>query len=212
MHRCVADGAEHVQKEVEMILTFRSYKKSLFADILINHGAMFELKVTDSIVAAYKSQLLNYMFVCGLEHGKVVNMGATSVQDERVLTSITQQERRPFDVIDNSTTNHHLHDLLRELFLDWGVFLSPHLYADAALSLLGCDHNPRRIDMISDGRTIGTVGARLIAPDIALSSSSVTDLPKRHEKHLLRLLRHIPLRAIEWIDLAHHETSFKTLT
>jgi hypothetical protein len=117
MHRCVADGAEHVQKEVEMILTFRSYTKSLFADILINHGAMFELKVTDSIVAAYKSQLLNYMFVCGLEHGKAVNMGATSVQDERVLTSITQQERRQFDVIDNSTTNHHLHDLLRELFL-----------------------------------------------------------------------------------------------
>jgi len=66
--------------------------------------------------------------------------------------------------------------------------------------------------MISDGRTIGTVGARLIAPDVALSISSVTDLPKRHEKHLLRLLRHISLRTIEWIDLAHHEISLKTLT
>jgi hypothetical protein len=63
-------------------------------------GAIFELKAVEALTDRHRGQLLNYLFLADLPHGKLVNLQPQRVEHEFVNAPIRSHERRDFTVID----------------------------------------------------------------------------------------------------------------
>ena len=61
---------------------------------------MLEGKAAERLVAAHRSQSLNYLFLAGLKHGRLVNFRTERLQHEFVPTTLTPEERRRFSVVE----------------------------------------------------------------------------------------------------------------
>ena len=88
----------NLQTEVEIKVSFRDFQKSYFMDVLASSGAVFELKAIESINQRHRSQLLNYLLLCDLKHGKLVNLRSDSVEHEFVNATQSLEERQTFVV------------------------------------------------------------------------------------------------------------------
>ena len=63
-----------VRPEVLIEVTFRDFRKPYFMDLLASGGLVFELKTVEKLVHRHRSQLLNYLLLTGLPHGKLVKL------------------------------------------------------------------------------------------------------------------------------------------
>jgi hypothetical protein len=99
------------------------------------------------------------------------------------------------------------------LLADWGAFLDARLYEEALVHFSGGDAACiRRVELVRAGHPIGTHRIQQHAPDLCFHVSAVTkELPAYHS-HLNRLLKLTGLRGMQWINLAHHQIQFVTLT
>ena len=61
------------QTELLIEVMFDDFCKEYYMDLLLAGGAVFELKTVRRLGAAQRSQLLNYLLLCELSHGKLVN-------------------------------------------------------------------------------------------------------------------------------------------
>src|SRR5258708_3812544 len=79
-------------------VSFDSFQKRYFIDVLVGQGAAFEFKAVDAISGRHRAQLLNYLLLCGLAHGKLINVRPSDVQHEFVNTHWRQADRIDFEV------------------------------------------------------------------------------------------------------------------
>ena len=73
--RCVAMGIQPVEREVWIRVSHQSFTKDYYLDLLFCSGLMLEGKAAERLVAAHRSQSLNYLFLAGLKHGRLVIFG-----------------------------------------------------------------------------------------------------------------------------------------
>ena len=67
-------------------------------DLVVTGGAVFELKAVEQLTDAHRNQLLHYLLLTGLKHGKLINFGNGSVEQEFVNASISRAESTAFDI------------------------------------------------------------------------------------------------------------------
>ena len=72
-----------VQLEVPIEVTFESFRKLYYLDALVEGGAAFEFKTVESLTDRHRSQLLHYLLMADLSHGKLVNLRTEQVQHDR---------------------------------------------------------------------------------------------------------------------------------
>ncbi len=58
-------------EEMEICLTHRGFRKELYFDLVVDQGCPFELKAVSSLSDAHQSQLIQYLMLTGLSHGKL---------------------------------------------------------------------------------------------------------------------------------------------
>lgn len=178
---------------------------------------IIQTKAVAALAPAHKGQTLNYLFLCGLHHGTMLNFRSERVQHEFVSTRLTASERRRYEVIVahwNPLTREcrELHKILQELLMEWGAFLDPLLYRDALAHFLGGEERVvREVRVTSDGTVIGVQKVHLVADDVAFSVTASTHRPEAVLEHQRRFLRHTPLRALQWINLNHKRIEFRTI-
>jgi GxxExxY protein len=63
---CLQLGFQRAEVEVPVDVTFESFHKPFFLDLLVNSGALFELKAEAALSPAHQAQTLNYLFLTGL--------------------------------------------------------------------------------------------------------------------------------------------------
>ena len=139
--RLLADRFRCVQTQVPVSVTHRDFSKKYFLD-LIADDAVYELKADTALVGEHEAQLFNYLFLLGIQRGKLLNFRPLKVQGKIIATSLTHQERRRF-----SAVTEHWHDLtpacavlrgtMLALLQDWGAFLDFALYQEALIHFLG---------------------------------------------------------------------------
>src|SRR5438045_297128 len=56
--------------EVPIKIAYNGFKKDYFIDLLVQGGALFELKVAASITARHRAQAIHYLLLTGLAHAK----------------------------------------------------------------------------------------------------------------------------------------------
>src|SRR5262249_14532242 len=89
-----------------------------------------------------EAQLLNYLFLCGSHHGKLINFRPAKVESRFINTTLTQEERRQFTVEmddwqERDQTDQVFRENLLSLLEDWGCWLDLTLYTEALIHFAG---------------------------------------------------------------------------
>lgn len=86
------------EREVPIEVSFETFRKLYYLDLVVAHGAVFEFKAAETIVDRHRAQLLNYLMLAELPHGKLVNFRGETVQHEFVNATLGRIERVAFGV------------------------------------------------------------------------------------------------------------------
>lgn len=213
----LAARLDHVQTEVAIDVIFRDFHKTYFMDVLASKGAVFELKAVDALHPRHRAQLLNYLLLSDLRHGKLVNLRPGQIEHEFVNSSQSHSERIQFVVDDSGWTatkgfgaaeKHLVEQILR----DWGTGLERSLYEEVLVHFLSTPENvPNKVAISLDGERIAEQNIALCAPDTAFKVTTFENNADNYRKNLNQFLEHTELRATHWINISRNQLTFKTL-
>lgn len=203
------------QLEVPIEVSFECFRKLYFLDALVDGSAPFEFKTVESLTDRHRSQLLHYLLLADLPHGKLVNMRTEQVQHEFVNTTLRPQSRTGFEVTDRGWQeigDEPVLEWFTAFLRDLGTCLDISLYEEALTHLLGGKERVLQdVEVISGGGVLGPQKFRLMAPGVAFKVTTLLDDPSLFEIHARRLLDHTSLKAIQWINVTRNEVSFRTI-
>ncbi|MDZ7302385.1 MAG: GxxExxY protein, partial [candidate division KSB1 bacterium] len=216
-YQCRKAGFEKVATEVPIKISHKDFEKFLFIDLLLNDAVIYELKTVAALTGEHQQQTLNYLFLLGMQHGKLVNLRPPSVESRFVSTRLTAEKRHQYVIEDQLW--HELDDdsiwlkqFVIDLLNDWGAFLDTALYCDAINHFRGGKTNVvKRVKVVSGARVLGKQKANLLNSEVAYSISSKTKDDKFYERHLHKFIQHTTLKAIQWINFNHDHIQFKTV-
>jgi GxxExxY protein len=215
--QALAGRVRGTRLEVPVQVCFEDFSKTYYLDVLVGDGALFEFKTADCFVDRHRSQLLNYLLMTEIGHGKLVNLRGEKVEHEFVNATLTREERTSFSVDDHDYQRtgagmRDLRDLLIAILRDWGTCLDVVLYEEAVAHFLGgqpqMDH---RVDVRIAGKTLGQQRLNLLSPETSFCISVLNDGRDRYENQLRRFLTHTSLRAIQWANIGRKLVTFKTV-
>ena len=205
----------NVRLEAPIDISFESFRTTLFVDAIVGGGGVFEFKAAERISASHRAQLLQYLMLCDLGHGKVINIRPEKVQDEFVNTTVRHADRVGF-VVDSSRWTPvvdaapRLKELVIAMLRDWGAGLQLSLY-EAAIAHFFQEMVETDAEVVIDGRSIGSQRVRLLAPDAILKITGLNRDLDRFENHARRWLAHVNARVITWININLRQITFTTL-
>ncbi|MEK6258897.1 MAG: GxxExxY protein [Planctomycetota bacterium] len=206
-----------VEVEVPIELPWRNFMTKRFLDVLVGGGAAFEFKMVEQLANPHRAQLLNYLMLLELGHGKLVNLKPPRVEEEFVNTTLRHADRVHFQVDDSRYQTEHptavlFRDSLIELLKDWGTGLELALYHEAMTHVFGGEAVVERdLDVIWNGRVIARQPLRLAGPDVAFHLTALESASKDFESHAQRLLDHTQLKAYLWANVTRKQVTFTLL-
>ena len=211
--RCRVDGMA-VERELHLRIMHRTFSKSYFLDVLIEQGGLYEMKAVEALNSSHENQVINYLLLAGIKHGKLVNMRPSSVESRFVSTSLSAQDRTDFrfdedgfDVayeIDNA-----FRDTLYALLDDWGAFLDINLYREALEHLVdGAGVLP--VDIVVSGKVVGRQKVCVLNAQTIWHLSSVRNHLDSYKTHLLRLFNHTQIKRVHWVNMDHRNITLQT--
>jgi GxxExxY protein len=216
--RLEAAGVGSVYKEVPVTVTHCDFAKTYWLDLVVVHAAIYELKTEARLAPDHDAQLLNYLFLFGAHHGKLINFRPEQIESRFINTTLTPKTRREFELdtqrwSEPDDPSKFLRTRLVELLEDWGAFLELPLYTEALTYFLGGEQKVvRMVPLQRDGVPLGNQRMHLISADIAFRLTALTANTERYERNLRLLLAHSPLSAIQWMNMSRHRVEFVTLT
>ena len=104
-HREIAFRIPDARCEVAVDVRFGDFCKTYYLDLLVGGGAIFELKAVEALAERHRRQLVHYLFLADLPHGKLVNLRRGRVEHEFVNNVLTRAERTAFTAIGDSWYN-----------------------------------------------------------------------------------------------------------
>lgn len=217
-YRCEKAGFDKVDAEAPIKVSFKDFTKTYFIDLLINDSVIYELKAADALTGEYKNQVLNYLFLTGLNHGKLINLRSPSVKSEFVSTKISTEKRFDFTIEDAAWKNLDddyawLKHLLIDLLFEWGAFLNINLYYEVIGYFRGGEENVmQKIRVTSGGRTIGEQKVHMLNTNVSFQISAILKDQHKYEEQLYKFLRFTSFKAIQWVNFNRDHIIFKTIS
>lgn len=206
---------EAAMTQVGFEVSFDSFRKRYYLDLLVREGCIFELKAVEELCDRHRAQLLNYLLLLEIAHGKLVNLRGDLVQHEFLNAPLTWQDRTAFQVVDTywrGAVAPDLRDLLVPILREWGTGLDVQLYEEAVVHFLGgASRVASRIEVLANGVVIGHQTLNLLAPGVAVCLTALNRDEDRYAAQLRRFLRFVPLQTIQWVNIGRKQVSFRTL-
>jgi GxxExxY protein len=216
VYRCQQAGLQAVS-EGEIVVSLDSFRKSYFVDAIISSGSIYELKAVSDLNGTHESQLLNYLFLSNVQHGKLINFRSSSVQYRFVSTQLDSERRSFFSVstdrwddcvLSSSMLENHVNRILNE----WGAFLDINLYQEAIIHFLGGEETlVKPVNILVNGRVVGYQNMCLLNSETALHVSSVVRHEKTYYNQLVRILQHTSLKRVQWVNFNREKIQLITL-
>lgn len=216
-YRCQKAGFEKVETEVPIQVSYRDFNKTYSVDLLLNDAVIYELKTVHVLIGEHQQQTLNYLFLLGMQHAKLINMRPPSVEHRFVSTRLTPQKRYDFTIDarhwqELDEDGLWLKQLMINLLNEWGAYLEVTLFYDAIAHFRGGEENVvKKIEVVNGLHVLGTQKAHLINSEIAFKITCMTKDEQYYENHLRRFVQHTRLKAIQWINFNHDRIAFKTV-
>jgi hypothetical protein len=114
------------------VASLDGFSKDYYADQLIDQGVIIECKTARALCDSHRGQTLNYLFLCGLHHGTLLNFRTERVEHEFVSTRLTPDRRHRYELVLlewKSLTPRcvEMRELMGRMLGEWGAFLDPSL-------------------------------------------------------------------------------------
>jgi GxxExxY protein len=215
--RLQAEGLSAL-REVPVTVTHRDFIKIYSLDLVVGNAGIYELKTTTALVGAHEAQLLNYLFLCGARHGKLINFRPANVESRFLNATLNLTERRQFAVeadhwVERDQTDQAFREALLGMLHDWGCGLDLDLYTEALIHFAGGEGRVMQRLPLNRGDTcLGTQRFHLLNAETAFRVTALTDGTADYERHLRSLLRLCPLHTIQWVNLARQRVQLVSLT
>lgn len=193
-------------REVEITVTHKSFTKKYYLDLLVRNGTIYELKAVDTLSPSHESQLLNYLLLCNLSFGKIINFRGKSVETRYVSTTLNTEERKEFKIHTDDWKPQSIYcesipAIINELILDLGTHLDLSLYKEALVHLTDPIQSLQKpVELYREGESIGQQNLNLLNDTTLLTVSSLRSGLRSYENQLLRLLSHTKLDNIQWVN------------
>ena len=216
-NRCREAGFKNVETEVPVIVRHKSFHKDYSIDLLVQDSIVYELKTVNRLNPEHDKQALNYLFLLGLQHGKLINFRPASVEKRFVSTSLLPKDRYDLAFDDKQwleldDDSAWLKRLIMELLADWGAFLETNLFYEAIYHFRGGEEQVvKDIDVVHKGANLGKHKFFLLNQNIAFQLTAITKGVENFEQHLKRFIRLTKFNAMQWINFNHRVISFKTI-
>jgi len=206
-----------VRLEEPIDISFDSFQKRCYIDVLVGDGGFFEFKAVDALTGAHRAQLLQYLALCDVQHGKLINVRSEDIEHEFVNAHRTRAERVNC-VIQTDRWKarlpgaRQLSDFLVPLLRDLGAGLGIALYEEAVEHCFGRLSQIKGDIAVKIGdHKVGDQRFRLIAPGVAFKITAFEGRLDRVEIHARRMLSHVDLRAIAWVNINFNTVTLITL-
>jgi len=206
-----------VQLEVPIEISHATFTKLYFLDALVNEGAVFEFKTVEALTPRHEAQLLHYLLLGELPHGKLVNLRPETIEQKFVNATLRLKDRVRFDVEQSGWDAQvggasRFRDVLVALLQDWGTGLDLSLYDDALVHFLGGETEAvRDVEVRMADHGLGQQKMRLAAEGVAFKLTTLQEDLGFFDAHALRLLEHTRLDAILWANIGRKIVAFKVL-
>lgn len=216
IHRCEQSGLG-VISEGEIVASLDSFRKSYYVDAVISPGAVYEFKAVSALNGGHESQLLNYLFLLGVLHGKLINFSSPSVQYRFVSTAIDFKKRFMFSVDEGewdakTSADQTLREIVLRLLSEWGAFLDISLYREAVIYFLGGEEALMHpVEVCVAGRSPGCQKMYLLDDVTGLHISSIIRHEQAYRQQLDRLLSHTALQQMQWVNFNRETIQLITL-
>lgn len=206
-----------MQLEVPIEINHAGFAKTHFLDVVVAGGGVFEFKAAETFTPRHRAQLLHYLLLAEVAHGKLVNLRPESVEHEFVNTTLTHADRVCFEVIADQWNDRvpgagTFRETLTAILRDWGTGLDLQLYEEALTHFLGGEAQVlTEVEVRMPNHTLGHQKLRLAAPRVAFKVTALNETHGGFESHARRLLRHTDLGAILWANVGLKMVTFTTL-
>jgi GxxExxY protein len=215
--RLRAEGMKDVHTQVPVTVSHDTFTKTYRLDLVVSQ-MIYELKTVAAFAPEHDTQAIHYAVLAATDRVKLINFRPARVAGRLRRSPLWKADRTQV-AIDRqrweALSDHclPLADCMRDLLSDWGAFLEARLYEEALMWF--CGHKSPRMDrvpVVRDGIRLGTHPLPRHARDIAFLVTAFTDEAAMHESQLRRLLRHLPLRGVQWFNLQHANLQLITVT
>ena len=203
--------------EVPIKVTFKDFYKYYFLDLLIENSAIYELKTVDSLSKKDEQQLINYLLLINLNHGKLVNFKTSSVESRFCSNRLSLNIRKNYCFDDrywddSLQSSKPLKQILKNLLNDWGAFLDYNLYKEAIIHFLGGkDKVIKNINVIDRDKIIGQQKFILINECTVLIFSGISKYYKNYACQISEMLKYTNLKYAQWINFNNNEIKLTTI-
>ena len=203
--------------EVPLRVTHGSFAKTYSLDLVVAQAGIYELKTVRGLAGAHEAQLLNYLFLCGAQRGRLVNFRPAQVESRFVNATLTPAERREFSVEqggwhERDETDRVFRESLLGLLRDWGCWLDVALYTEALIHFSGGEGRAvQRLPLTRGDVNLGQQCFHLLNQETAFRITALTEGISEYEPHLRAMLRLSPLRTLHWVNLARRNVRLVSL-
>lgn len=213
-YRCEHDGLD-VLTEAMVCVTHKTFSKPYYLDMLVKTGSIYELKTAAGLHQNHSNQLINYLLLSALNHGKLINFRPSSVEHRFVSTQLTPELRYKFKIdpdewVGDDKPSQLLMDIVSDLIHDWGAFLDIGLYKEAILHFLP-EQSLQPTEIYVNNRAVGSQKICLLQPDTGVHISAIKEGIVSYAKHVRRLFDHTKLTRIQWVNFKREIIQLITL-
>lgn len=209
-------GLRHT-REFQLRVEHKTFRKAYYIDLLIEGSIPYELKAVHSLNPSHDAQLLNYLLLADLAHGKLANFREQSIHARYLSTSLVRTDRIKYQFNRENWREEadtpEIAPILSELLEDWGTHLSVELYREALCHFLGIgEHSLSQLELRRNGTRLGFAELQMINPYTILHVTAMHHAPKEQEAYIRRLLHMTQARKAQWINLDHSTITLTTIT
>lgn len=192
--------------EYAITISHGRFLKILYVDLLVDAGCPFELKAVSKLTDDHISQLIQYLMLLDVCHGKLINFGAEKVEHQFVNCHESLHHRQQFDVDRHNWGNSLDSELFEKTVVaivsDWGTGLSRSLYEDACVQLLGGSEQLEQFTATFwNEKPTGRQPVKLLNEGIAFEITCKRDDLAIYSSHLSKLVSNTNLDAIFWANI-----------
>ncbi|MCX6873267.1 MAG: GxxExxY protein [Verrucomicrobia bacterium] len=210
--RTLRAAGHEVHTQVPVTVTLGGFEKIYYLDIIVDHMP-YELKTVATLLPEHKAQALHCAMLMDVRRVKLLNFRNERVEGNLCFAPVNDALRRQarFDTgtwRPQSDICESLLRQLRELMADWGTHLSSRLYTEALVHFSGGE--ARCLQRVP----VGDLGTHLLqshAPGMAFLLTSLTRGLEDYRHHLVRLINHLQITALQWFNLDHSTVACETL-
>lgn len=204
-----------VTREYKVSIKYEDFRKDYYVDLLIDNSVPYELKATEEFNAKHEAQTLQYLYLCNLNHGKLINFRKPSVESRFISTSLTQEQRLNCTVEEinwSEVSERSIKATLGELLSEWGAYLSLEAYKEALVYFCCSDKlSEEPLPFKTTSGHIGEVRLYRIDEDSFLYLTTASKYLEDHKKHLAKVLASTGQKQAQWIHFDKNQVTLRSI-